>query len=427
MGPTLISPKNLVNHLYKNWEVIEDLVRMSRESPTFTEDFVLSIIARNQSILSDRNSHSDVLRGLVSNGVLERMERTSSLQINTYVLDFVRGLSREHDLGLASVLQVKIEAMKVAIQKVSDGISPFNHDIIRVGTRDLSELLRQISTQLTNDQAAINHIVATAKSTSAAMPIQQRYAVVLDAFEKYVSPMIDMIDIGIDGTFSRYLDQAENVLRMAADAIEIQGGFYEHLLHVRFVGYQANELQRFGRLVTNECANAIFPLREQVRKHNSVSSAVSYLLGRVRKRHLTRGLTIKECDKKLPEWCCVSNFRPSVGLPIREYLAEVKAYSPERIAFPDDIPENSHTELFNVDMEVLKKDLKEALPVNDLIFWLKGWFASRNEKVPDYDVMRLQYELSRDADWISSLGDNGTAIDLNDIHVEYHPHRLEVL
>ena len=423
----MISPKSLVNHLYKHWEVVEDLVRMSRESPTFTEDAVLAVISRNQGVLSDRNSHADVLRSLANNGILERMERTSSLQINTYVLDFVRGLSREHDLGLASVLQAKIEAMKAAIRKVNDGISPFNHDMIRVGTKDLSELLRQISTQLKNDQAAINHIVSVAKSTSAVMPIQQRYAVVLDAFEKYVSPMIDMIDIGIDGIFSRYLEQAENVLRMAADAIEIQGGFYEHLLHVRFVGYQANELQRFGRLVTNECANAIFPLRDQVRKHNSVSSAVSYLLGRVRKRHLTRGLAFKECESELPEWCCINNFRPNVGLSIRDYLSEVQTYLPERISFPDDIPENSHTELFNVDMNELKKEFKEALPVNDLLSWIKGWFASRNEKVPDYDVMRLHYELSRDADWNSSLGNVESVIELNDIRVEYHPHRVEVL
>jgi CDP-glycerol glycerophosphotransferase (TagB/SpsB family) len=54
------------------------------------------------------------------------------------------------------------------------------------------------------------------------------------------------------------------------------------------VAHQAKELRRFGRLIAQQCADTVLPLREEMRQHNALTSAVSLLLGQVRKRGLRR-------------------------------------------------------------------------------------------------------------------------------------------
>ncbi len=41
----------------------------------------------------------ETLRKLSNSGLLEVLARGNALQINSYVLEFVRGLTREHELG----------------------------------------------------------------------------------------------------------------------------------------------------------------------------------------------------------------------------------------------------------------------------------------------------------------------------------------
>ena len=41
----------------------------------------------------------ETLRKLANSGLLEVLARGNALQINSYVLEFVRGLTREHELG----------------------------------------------------------------------------------------------------------------------------------------------------------------------------------------------------------------------------------------------------------------------------------------------------------------------------------------
>ena len=93
-----------------------------------------------------------------------------------------------------------------------------------------------------------------------------------------------MMDTGPQGTFYRYLEDAERSLDLAFEQLSVQGGLYSHRLQLRQVAHQAKELRRFGRLIAQQCADTVLPLREEMRQHNALTSAVSLLLGQVRKR-----------------------------------------------------------------------------------------------------------------------------------------------
>ena len=117
------------------------------------------------------------------------------ITLNPLVLDFVRGLTREHELGLSSVLKARVEGIKQATEQLNEGLAPLDHDLLRRGSARLSELLRQISQQLDQDRHAILELAEQAKSNDAAMPISQRYRAVLEAYDQYVEPMNEMIRI----------------------------------------------------------------------------------------------------------------------------------------------------------------------------------------------------------------------------------------
>lgn len=94
----MINPRSLVYTLYTHWDCVEILVRLSREYTAFTEDQAPSAIARVAPHLDSRGKGA-LLRSLVSAKVLLPLPRSSDLQLNGFVLEFVHGLTRGHELG----------------------------------------------------------------------------------------------------------------------------------------------------------------------------------------------------------------------------------------------------------------------------------------------------------------------------------------
>jgi hypothetical protein len=94
----------------------------------------------------------------------------------------------------------------------------------RGAANKLAELFRQISLQLDQDRHALLELAEDAKSADASMPIAQRYRRVLEAYDHYVEPMNQMMDTGPQGTFYRYLEDAERSLDLAFEQLTVQGG-----------------------------------------------------------------------------------------------------------------------------------------------------------------------------------------------------------
>lgn len=181
----MFNPRSLVLALYTHWDAVEGLVRLSREFAVFNSEQALHCIARVSPEL-DAEGQGGVLRTLVNADVLQILPRSSDLQINAYVLEFVRGLTREHELGLTAVLQARVAAIREATEGLNEGMKGSDRDRVRLAARQLAELFRQISLQLDQDRHAILDLAETAKSSDSSMPVAQRYRRVLEAFDKYV-------------------------------------------------------------------------------------------------------------------------------------------------------------------------------------------------------------------------------------------------
>lgn len=417
----MANPRSLVYALYTHWDTVEVLVRLSREFAMLTSDQVLGCIAKVSPQL-ETEAQGAVLRALVTADILQTSARSSDLQINAYVLDFVRGLTREHELGLAAVLQARVAVIREATEALNEGMRHTDMDRARAAAKQLAELFRQISLQLDQDRHALLELAEEAKSADASMPIAQRYRRVLQAYDQYVEPMNQMMDTGLQGTFYRHLEDAERSLDLAFEQLSVQGGLYSHRLQLRQVAHQAKELRRFGRLIAQQCADTLLPLREEWRLHNALTSAVSLLLGQVRKRGLRRAISRHTTDSALPVWRNERGFRLQLGDEVRAVMAAARHYQPQSVAFPQDDPGDAPPMLEHVDEAAIRDHLKRMLPVHSLLDWLSQHYSH----LQDATLLRLFHDLQYDSSWHIEAREQAEKTTLQAIRVLHHPHRVQV-
>ncbi len=415
----MANPRSLVYALYTHWDTIEVLVRLSREFAVLTSDQVLGCIGKVSPHL-DAEAQGAALRAMVNADILQPCARSSDLQLNAYVLDFVRGLTREHELGLAAVLQARVAAIREATEALNEGMQGADMDRAGGAAKRLAELFRQISLQLDQDRHALLELAENAKCADASMPIAQRYRCVLEAYDHYVEPMNEMMDTGPQGTFYRYLEDAERSLDLAFEQLSVQGGLYSHRLQLRQVAHQAKELRRSGRLIAQQCADTVLPLREEIRQHNALTSAVSLLLGQVRKRGLRRALSRHTADTVLPVWRNERGFRLQLGDEVRAIMAAARQYQPQSVVFPQDEPSDAPPLLEYVDEAAIREHLKRTLPVESLLDWLN----THHGYLQDATLLRLFHELQHDSAWHIEAREQPEKTTLQTIHVLHHPHRV---
>jgi hypothetical protein len=417
----MLNPRSLVYALYTHWDSVEILVRLSRDFAAFTDEQALSAIARVAPHL-DAEGQGAVLRTLVNAEVLLPLPRSSDLQLNGFVLEFVRSLTREHELGLTAVLQARVAAIREATEALNEGMKTSALDQVRWSANKLSELFRHISMQLDQDRHAIFDLAEGAKCADSSMPVSQRYQRVLEAFDQYVEPMNQMMDSGPEGTFYRHLEEAERSLDFAGEQLAVQGALYSHRLQLRLVAHQAKELRRFGRLVAQQCADTLLPLREELRQHNALSSAVSLLLGQVRKRGLRRALPQTAVANPLPLWRNERGFRLQLGDEIRGVMAAVRHYVPQSVAFPLDQPIDTGQELEIVNEAGVREHLLRSLPVDSLLDWLRAHYSH----LQDATLLRLFHDLQHDVDLLCEPIQVAKSTDLRAIRVLHFPYRISV-
>lgn len=409
------SPRSLTLALYTHWEIIESLVPLTRDFPAFDAEQAVAVIARACPTLEPAQ-REDTLRQLVNADLLRILPRGNALELHPQVLEFVRGLTREHELGLSQVLRARVDAIKDATAQLADALTLNQADGMRGAAGKLAELFRQISLQLDQDRHAILELAERAKAADANLPLSRRYTDVLEAYDNYVEPMAEMMDSGPDGTFYRYLEQAEQTLDHVVETLEVRGALYSHRLSMRQVAFQAKELRRLGREVLKQCSDTLLPLREELRQHNALSSAISHLLGRIRKRGLRRALRGAE----LPLWQRDFQRRVSVGSEVLTVMSEALDYTPAAIGFPEIDGAVAEPMVDLVDEHALLAALRRDAPIDNLLDWLHRYEPAWS----DATTLRLYHELAQRPDWHAIQVDFPCALPLNSVRVTLHPHRI---
>lgn len=387
----MFTPRVLVKQLHEHWEIVRSLVQLTPDYPTLSSHQVVEVIARYKPTLNV-DEQLTILRQLAQANILQQLPRDDALYINQSVLDFVRSLIHEHTLGLSEVLQAWVQELAEATEKLSVGIQCQDMDLVGAGSRRMAEMVQRIMQQLEQDHHAIMGIAERAKSADTRIPLERRYREVLEAYDRYIEPMNAMMDSGASGTFYVNLEKAERVLDHAVEALAIRGALYKQQVALRQVSYQVKELMHLGKTVLVQCSNTLFPLRDEIRQHTTLSSSISLLLGHIRQHGLNR--TFRSAD--LPTWKRDSMPRIQVGDTAREIMAQARNYVPVMVAFPVDGSEESiGLILEQLDEKALREQLQNSLPVQDLMHWLVMHYS----QLSDATILRLYNDLIREQRW----------------------------
>lgn len=412
----MINPKSLVSALHSHWEVMIALTTLSREYPAFSSEMVLEEIAKAHTT-KNQEEHEALLRQLIGTELLSLHSRSNTLEIHPLVQEFVRGLMREHELGLSEVLRVRVSAIKDTTNSLVDGLQSMKMEQIVSACRKLNELFRQIAQQLDQDRHAIHEIAERAKTAGGGIPVSRRYREVIEAYDQYILPMTEMMDSGPTGTFSAHMDKAIRTLEGGREKLLIQGALYRHQEQLNLVNGQAKELQRQGRLILKECSDTLLPLRDELRQHNTLSQSISYLLGQIRKRGLNKTLP----EASLPLWQRDSERQIRINDKLLDYMAGAMCFTPQETPFPNDAPGDMPAPSDLINERELREILASDLPVADLLQWLH----KRHPDLQDVTLLRLYHTLiHEDQHWTAYQSDRQQEYALTTVRITHYPHGL---
>ena len=242
----MINPRSLIRALDKHWDAIERIVLLGRDQITYERNDVLALLAKVY-VHESADQHVERLQQLVNSELLIEMSHSNTLQLNENVRQFAGSLLHEHELGLSNILKARIIDIKTGLEQLHQAAQDRDMAALQRGAVRIDNQLRQILQQLDQDAHAIQDIAGRAKAADERMPLARRYREVLEAYDRYVQPMTELIDTGAGGSFYPLLEEAERVLEALAQQLVIQGGLYSHQRLLRQVGSRVRELRHTGR------------------------------------------------------------------------------------------------------------------------------------------------------------------------------------
>ncbi len=276
----MIPPKKILSTIDRHWQVIEQLVtRFSLTS--FTVQDVQSIIKRLNPELSGDAIYKEAQK-LIALEILIPLAKSSQLEINRAIQEFCHYLLNEHQLGLAEEINVLINDLTRLSQRLMNAWKTHDVEELRRFSRLMDDRVRQIIKQFTINESAIFNIVEQAKSQSGDMSLEKRYTAVIEAFDEYIDPVLEMVDV--NGDFKKIFDTAEQDISEIISQISVTGHMNnekEMLIQLRT---RILDMHLTGQQSLQNSANMLMPVREMLRKNTLLAKQASKVLARCRKR-----------------------------------------------------------------------------------------------------------------------------------------------
>lgn len=414
----MINPRSLIRALDKHWDAIERIVLLGRDQMTYERDELLALLAKVY-IHELAEQYIERLQHLVNAELLIEMSHSNTLQLNENVRQFAGSLLHEHELGLSDILKARIIDIKTGLEQLHQAVQERDMAALQRGAVRIDNQLRQILQQLDQDTHAIQDIAERAKAADERMPLARRYREVLEAYDRYVQPMTELMDTGAGGSFYPLLEEAERVLEALARQLAIQGVLYSHQRLLRQIGFRVKELRQTGLISLKQCTNTLMPLREEVRRHNRLSAAIGLLLGEVRKKGLRRTFP----QQSLPVWRKERPVSVAIGPELLTLMEQVRHYQLKAVEFPELITEDTQTQLERIDEDAIRRHLYQSLPLADLMRWLTDHYGHYQ----DVTLLRLYHTLIRLPDISAIPGSEETRIVLKQVAIHLHSHALKTL
>jgi len=405
----MIPPKRILQTLQDHWTSIQTLITRN-DSNSITFQTLHALIQHQNPAFPPEQSFKEAQR-LINNEIVIPLAKSSEFELNLPILEFAQFLLDEHTLGLAEEITVLVDDMEKLTIKVSRAAEEHDAYEVKRNLYRLDDRIRKVIKHFHHNEVAIANLVEEAKSQKSSIPLEKRYASVLDAFDQYIEPMLDMLDIF--GKFRTTCDTIEALLSKLIEEADTTGHLkrdQQSFIHLRS---RVLEVFQLGQQSLRRSTDILMPLRDELRKNTEVTRAVSKVLANIRKRGIDHRF-----HQETPV-IATEVARHNLGLHrhIVSYLADVIEIKEDDIYLPDD---DQIEPYHSIDIPEFSQVLKDAptKPTNDLLAWLQQQY----QDVPSEELLYLYLQLA-DEEQIE-LSDQRTKREYQIDHMRFIAHSL---
>jgi hypothetical protein len=414
----MIPAKKLLNTLTEHWGVLALLFKRFKMTDFSLKD-VQNAIKQKQPTWSNERIYKETNR-LLNQDIIIPLAKSSQLEINRAIADFATFLLQEEHLGLAQEISVLVDDLARLGNRLDNAGEIEDFDDLRRFSRIMDDRVRKIMKLYAHNENAILNIVEQAKSNTAVQSLQKRYKAVIEAFDEYIEPMLEMIDIR--GDFHACFTRIEDQISTQIIHIERSGKAYNDKRMLEQLRTRILEMHLVGRESLRKSADMLMPLREELRRNNLITRQAAKVLGLVRKNGVDNMLSAVQ-----PNFVSDAQ-RYSLGQQrhIVAYMASLVEFEHQEYQLPDqqDVPpfqppnipdynavKTSFTKRFN-------KKRKKSLPLLQFL----------NESYPNLDadeMLFLYQKLVNDSELEKSQSDKKVRVKIAGQHFSLYPFNSE--
>ncbi|WP_217876519.1 hypothetical protein [Pseudoalteromonas shioyasakiensis] len=275
----MIPAKKLLNTLTEHWGVLELLFKRFKMADFSLKD-VQNAIKQKQPSWSNERIYKETNR-LLNQDIIIPLAKSSQLEINRAIADFATFLLQEEHLGLAQEISVLVDDLARLGNRLAKAGEIEDYDELRRFSRIMDDRVRKIMKLFAHNENAILNIVEQAKADNAVQSLQKRYQAVIEAFDEYIEPMLEMVDIR--GDFHACFNTIEAQISAQIEQIDRLGKSYQDKRMLEQLRTRILEMHLVGRESLRKSADMLMPLREELRRNNLITRQAAKVLGLVRK------------------------------------------------------------------------------------------------------------------------------------------------
>ena len=415
------TPRHLIKALFDYWTIIENLAIKTKENAfldcEFIEKVALVFAGQNRALADE------AVRQLIAKGILIPLGMREEYQIHSACKEFILSLSQEHDLGLAESIRVEVQEMQRLGDLIQNAISQKDLSGLQNPLNLLGRRIQAIQKQLEHDKLAILNIADKAKTLPQDTPLSVRYREVIESFDHYVEPMIQLLQHDSSG-FATLTENIEDQLIVAETLCEQLGALMSWKRKISVNARLLRTLRAEARETLSLCRETLMPLREEYLKNSRLAIAVAKVLAVVRKKGMGPILG----RKKIILGGLSRTSRVIPGRFAKAYMADVLNFKAQVVDFPDhdiDIPTFESILRFedvlqNFEQFVDSQDLRDDL---DILTWLLQHYPEQSEK----NLLKVYHQLVRHFPTQMTHSDTEKKVKLPQHFLQLYPHIFRVV
>ncbi len=405
----MLSAKKILKCLDDDWPVLEALANRS-QLYSFSFQDVQALFSRYFPQLSSEQVFREAQK-LLAQDILIPQAKSSQLELNRSVLEFIQFLTQEHNLGTVGDIQSRIDELDRLRARLDGAVRQKDVHEMRRFVRLMDERVREVVKHFRKNESAILHLVDKAKADDSNMSLARRYAAVMEAFDEYIEPVLQMIDI--NGPFQHSIETLEHCLSDLVQFIEDTGfmsGDKEPLVQLRT---RLLDMNQIGRESLTRSTDVLMPLREELRKNTLISRNASLVLATLRKQGFEP--TMEQLAAKFSS--DHQKFSLGSANQITSYMAELVDYQDDNYQLPDAVDSQPGANIRVPDLLDVLKSARTQKSNTDLSKWL----AHSYPQLPVDELLFLYQELSRAPALKLEHQDDVSEMEVNGFRLRLHP------